>query len=167
MAECEDSTSSAQSSAPVDSTNNIRAIVNNVVNHPQFRSLLTDAVGSSRQTSESVLNQSSNNRTHSSRTNNNATATTSSANVGRSSYSSPVEEFRSIFRFGNTQGQQGGGTVASFNPIGSPIGSSVGGRSRSRNRRNQRSSASNSTNPCTNFAREVVLLNSPADCTTV
>ena len=55
-----------RSSATVESTNNIRTSVDNVVNHPQFRSLSTDVVGC-----ESVLNQSSNNRTHSSRTNNN------------------------------------------------------------------------------------------------
>jgi hypothetical protein len=154
---------SLSTSAPVtvDDTNNMRTIGNNVVTHPQFRSLLNDAVGSSRQTPEHI------NR---SRTNtNNATTTNSSANLGlgRSRYSSPVEEFRSIFRFGSTQGQQGGGTVASFSSIGSSIGSSTCARSRSRNRRSQRSSASTSINPCTNFAREVVLVNSPTDCTTV
>jgi hypothetical protein len=157
------SVESSSTSAPVtvDDTNSMRTIVNNVVNHPQFRSLLNDAVGSSRQTPEHI------NR---SRTNtNNATTTNSSANLGlgRSTYSSPVEEFRSIFRFGSTQGQQGGGTVASFSSIGSSIGSSTRARSRSRNRRSQRSSASTSINPCTNFAREVVLVNSPTDCTTV
>lgn len=155
MAEREDlSGESSPISAPADDIN-IRTIVNNVVNHPQFRSLLSNAVGSSRQTPVSRTDV------------NNEIATNLSANRGRSTYSSPVEEFRSIFRVGSTQAQQGGGTVASFSSIGSSIGSSARGRSRSRNRRNQRSSPSTSTNSCMNFAREVVLVNSPTDCTTV
>jgi hypothetical protein len=69
-----------------------------------------------RHTSESVLNKSLNNRTHSSRQQQQpAVAVVYSQ---KSSYSSPVEEIRSLFRFGNTQGQQGGRNVASFNPIG-------------------------------------------------
>ena len=155
-----DRTSGGESSSTLassDDTNNLRAIVNNVVHHPQFRSLLNDAVGSSRQTSECM--------NHNGR--NSATTTNFSANPGRPSYSSPAEEFRSIFRFGSTQRQQGGGTVASFSSVSPSTGSSVRGRSRSRNRRNQRSSASTSTNPCTNFAREVVLVNNPTDCTTI
>lgn len=162
------------SSASVHSTNNIRTIVENVVNHPQFRSLLTDAVGSSRQTPEFVNEE--NNGAQWSRTNvNNATSNTTSANPGRSTYASPVEEFRSIFRFGSSSRQQGGGPVASFCPIGPTIGLSTSSTAGRRNRRNfgrnQRSSASRSssisTNQGTDFAREVVLLNRPTDCTTV
>lgn len=138
------------------SINNIRAIVDNVVNHPQFRSLLNDAVGSTNRTTA--------------RTNTTSTATTSLQNHGRSTYSSPVEEFHSIFRFGSSQRQRGGGTVASFNPIASSRGSSVVATPRrSRNRRGAQSpSTASSINPSTNcFAREVVLLNTPTDCSTV
>ena len=96
------------SSAIVHSTDNIRTIVENVVNHPQFCSLLTDAVGSSRQTPE--FEKEENNGAQWSRTNvNNATSNTASANPGRSTYASPVEEFRAIFRFGSSSRHQGGG----------------------------------------------------------
>ena len=94
MAERQGTTNS--SSASVHSTNNIRTIVENVVNHPQFRSLLTDAVGSSRQTLEFV-NEENNGAQWSRKNVNNATSNTASANPGRSTYASPVEEFHSIF----------------------------------------------------------------------
>ena len=47
------------SSASAHSTNNIRTIVENVVNHPHIRALLTDAIWSSRQTPE-FLNEENN-----------------------------------------------------------------------------------------------------------
>ena len=86
-----------------------------------------------------------------------------------------LRNFIPFFLFGSSSRQQGGGPVASFCPIGPTIGLSTSSTAGRRNRRNfgrnQRSLASRSssisTNQGTDFAREVVLLNRPTDCTTV
>ena len=85
---------------------------------------------------------------------------------GRSTYSSPVEEFNSIFRFGVTRQQQGAGTVSSL-----PTRSTTRGRTQSRNSQQSRrySSTAMATSATRNaaFTREVVLLSDPTASATV
>ena len=144
--------------------NNLQSIVNNVVNHPQFRLLLNNAVETSRSASE----ESQRSQTTSSDTNLQCTsaASTPTPNAGQSTYSNPVEEFNSIFRFRVTQ-ERGAGTVSSFTPI-----STFRGRAKSRHsRRSRRYSATatttSSTSNAASFTQEVVLLSKPTDSTTV
>ena len=96
-----------------DNNRDLQSIVNNVVNHPQFRLLLSDAVETSRSASEA----SQRNRLTSTGTNPNVQL---ELNVKWGQWPfhilKPVEEFNSIFRFGVTRQQQGAGTVSSFTP---------------------------------------------------
>ena len=93
-------------------SNNLQSIVNNVVNHPQFRLLVNDAV----ETSRSALEASQKNQLTSNGANptSNSNSPLNGGTDGHSTYSSPVEEFNSIFRFGVTRQQQGAGTISSF-----------------------------------------------------
>ena len=146
--------------------NNLQSIVNNVVNHPQFRLLLNNAF----ETSRSATEESQRSQTTSSDTNLQCTsaASTPTPNAGRSTYSNPVEEFNSIFRFGVTR-ERGAGTVSSFTPI-----STFRGRAQSRHSRRSRrysptatATTTSSTSNAASFTREVVLLSKPTDSTTV
>ena len=146
-----------------DNNRDLQSIVNNVVNHPQFRLLLSDAVETSRSASEA----SQRNQLTSTGTNptSNSNSTPNGGN-GRSTYSSPVEEFNSIFRFGVTRQQQGAGTVSSFTPRSTSRGRTQSLNSR-RSRRYSPTATATSATRNTAFTREVVLLSDPTASATV
>ena len=146
-----------------DNNRDLQSIVNNVVNHPQFRLPVSDAVETSRSASEA----SQRNRLTSTGTNptSNSNSTSNGGN-GRSTYSSPVEEFNSIFRFGVTRQQQGAGTVSSFTPRSTSRSRTQSLNSR-RSRRYSPTATATSATRNTAFTREVVLLSDPTASATV
>ena len=145
----------------------VDSIVQNVVNSPQFRSLITQVIQTSSQTnaSNAPATQRVETPTHLI-TNSNPSSSTSSPSTSQSQtqHSSPIAEFNAIFRRGAATGRQeqhGSGTSASF----LPGFTSLTARSRSRNtsgrRRQASSSTSKSSSKTTTFTREVVLFSSP------
>ena len=116
----------------------LRVVVENLVSHPGFRRIVSDAVQGSN-----ISNSSS----HGSST----TDTSSSSNAR--SYSSPQQELRAIFRAGGGgQGRgRGGGTVASFVPV-------LGSQNRFSSRSARSQGGGNRRARPKKFTREVVLL---------
>ena len=162
----------------VDSRRDVDSIVQNVVNSPQFRSLITDVIESSNQQSNPpaptmaqtiTTNALSASSSSSPATNNTQNRSVSIASRSQTTFASPVAEFNAIFRHGASASQQqqgggiSGGTVASF----LPGIASYTARSRSRNSngslgRRSSSCSSRSKPPASNtFTREVILLSSP------
>jgi hypothetical protein len=159
-----------------DAAKSLDAIVENVVNSPQFRSLITDVIengqNANQQTTSPATGQSANQLTTSPATTatrqcNRAIQQTSPADSTLSSsrrcqtFSSPVAEFNAIFRRGasSDQSQGGSGTVSSFFP-------NLTRRSRARQsnasgRRRQSASTSGRSKSNNVFTREVVLLPDP------
>lgn len=119
--------------------NDLRAVVENLVSHPSFRRIVSDAVQQSTQPQIQRSQQNFNASPNS----------TSSPNTGRATFSSPQQEMQSLFRTGGRG--RGGGTVASFVPV---LGS---------NRFSSRSSRSRGSSKAKmkKFSREVVLLSKP------
>jgi hypothetical protein len=108
-----------------DTHRDVESVVQNVVNSPQFRSLIADVIESSNHTTNLTQTTSSNisqSQTISANAQVASTSTTtptaSTSNLSRTTYANPVAEFNAIFRRGasTSQQQQGGGTVASFLP---------------------------------------------------
>lgn len=157
-----------------DSQREVDSVVENVVNSPQFRSLITDVIQSSNrgtnasQTTSTRSNPPQSSQLSSISSNVASTSASTSNNPSRATFASPIAEFNAIFRRGasTSQQQRGGGTVASFLPGIAHYTE----RSRSRSTRStrgrrssSRTSASTASKPKANnvYTREVVLLNSP------
>lgn len=151
----------------VSNARDVQSIVENVVNNPQFRSLITDVVETSSQSrpvcagSQMTAERGS---TAAGVIDVDNVATTSS-HGSRTSHSSPVAEFNAIFRRGASTGQQGAGTVASFFP--GIANYTARSRSRSTASSSRGRSTSTKVKPAASktqnsiFSREVVLLNNP------
>ena len=158
-----------------DTHRDVESVVQNVVNSPQFRTLVADVIESSNQTTNLTQTTSSNispSQTISTNVQVAGTSTTTASTSNsrsRTTYANPIAEFNAIFRRGASTGQQqqGGGTVASFLPgiahytarsrsrNGSTTRTSRGRRSSSASSAPSKSKANNA------FTREVVLLSSP------
>ena len=110
----------------------LRTVVENLVSHPSFRRIVSDAVQQSTKGSEQNEAATTNDK--------------SSPNTSRATFSSPQQELRSLFRTGGRG--RGGGTVASFVPV---LGSSRCGARSSRSRVSSKPKRKT-------FSREVVLL---------
>jgi hypothetical protein len=163
-----------------DTRGDVESVFQNVVNSPQFRSLVADVIESSNHTTKLTQTETSSisqNQSQPKSTNvagNSATTASASNNRSRTTYANPIAEFNAIFRRGASTGQQqqGGGTVASFLPGIAHYTA----RLRSRNCRTSRGrrsssalSASAASKPKANnaFTREVVLLSRPSASTVV
>jgi hypothetical protein len=99
--------------------NDLRAVIENLVSHPGFRRIVSDADQQSSQCNERNASVSAN--------------ATSSPNLSRTTVTlatSPQEELRSLFRRGGQS--RGGGTVALFVPV---LGSNRSNARSSRSRR--------------------------------
>ncbi|CAB4022876.1 Hypothetical predicted protein [Paramuricea clavata] len=107
-----------------DTHGDVESVVQNVVNSPQFRSLVADVIESSNHTTNLTPTEASSisqNQSQPNPTNvagNSAMTASASNNRSRTTYTNPMVEFNAIFRRGASTGQQqqGSGTVTSFLP---------------------------------------------------